>query len=952
MRLEWKILLVSIGALVLALLLGSIVNIASLRPAYTDTVLKGTFSIGHGIETLLKQRLAAGLPLESLSAMDEKLKQAVEKNPYIEYLSITDLTGLVLSHTEPSQIGRKYSDSVTLNTLGASEPLWQIFDRFDGESYYDVAIPVIDEGQAKAVIRLGYSSEVIDEKVISAVSQVLINFLVSFVLVFVFLYFILRGRFVEPLKQVTRHDFFVAEGGCDQHEQILGKDRSVAPSRTLGGKGRLEAANSRQEAGSHELKQALEREIALTEALRLSEERFRMLFEANKAVMLAIDPDTGNIIAANEAAVEYYGYTLNQLRKLNISDINTLSRAEIEIEMQKARNEERSHFVFQHALATGEVRDVEVYSGPFSWDGEQVLYSIVHDITDRKKVEAELEHIANYDPLTGLPNRRLKTDRLRQAIAFCKRNGTSVGVCYLDLDGFKPINDRFGHDTGDRILVEIARRLQATLRDEDTVSRIGGDEFVLILVDLVSLEECILVLDRVLEVVAQPIQLEETILEVNASIGLTLYPEDDVDADMLLRHADQAMYWAKEAGKNCYHLFDPQQDRQIKANRENFLLLKSALENREFVLYYQPKVDMYSSEVVGVEALVRWMHPESGITSPGGFLSLITKTDLEIELGQWVIDQALLQLSQWRDIGVELPVSVNISAHHLQYPGFVGHLRELFARYKEINPDMLELEILETASIEDTNVIYHALSDCREMGVKISLDDFGTGYSSLAYFHRLPVDILKIDQNFVQDMLDDPQDLTIVDSVVRLAHAFQHPVIAEGVESIEHASALLQLGCRLGQGFGIAKPMPADEIPLWLEQWKTNRVWQSLKNRVTQSYHIDIEVALSSHRRWIKNLIGHVTQDRELNHGQLDSKHCNFNYWFNGIGFIQYGDHPQYSEISRLHEQIHSLGYKIISIKNMGNIDYAKHRITELEALCHRFAELMEGLDNPQTEST
>ncbi|MEW8050067.1 MAG: EAL domain-containing protein [Candidatus Thiodiazotropha sp.] len=974
MRLNRKILLVTIGTLVLSLLLSSAVNIKSFRSNYTDALLTGSFGIGHSIESVLNELLALGLPLESLSGMDEKLKEVVEKNPHIEYASVTDLSGLVLFHSDRAQIGEKYNDSLTINALSANEPLRQIYNRFDGKGFYDVSIPILDEGQAVGVIRLGFPTKVIDDKVVQAVRQVIFNFLLTFIAIALLLNFFMRKQFVEPVKQLSEYAASITDGRFEKPVRIRSDDEIGTLSHALQEMGstikgqidalrrsgieleekveartqQLETANQTLQASNHDLVEALDREKRLSEALRLSEERFRMLFEANKAVMLTIDPDSGSILAANRAAAEYYGYTIDQLMKMNINEINILSKKEIAQEMSKARKEERNHFMFRHALASGEIRDVEVHSGPFIWNGKQVLYSIIHDITDRKRAEAELEHIAHYDPLTGLPNRRLKTDRLRQAIAYSKRNATSVGVCYLDLDGFKPINDRFGHDSGDKILIEIARRLQGVLREEDTVSRIGGDEFVLILTNLTSMDECILVLDRVLEVIAEPIRLDDTALEVNASIGLTLYPEDDVDADILLRHADQAMYWAKEAGKNCYHLFDPQYDKQIKANRKNVQLLKRALMKQEFTLYFQPKVDMYSCDVIGVEALIRWLHPEAGITPPGDFLSIISKTDLEIELGQWVFDHALKQMSKWLKMGLHLPVSVNISAYHLQHPGFTEHVREQFTKYTDVTPNMLELEILETASIEDTNVIYHALTNCHEMGVKISLDDFGTGYSSLAYFHRLPVDILKIDQNFVQDMLDDPQDLTIVDSVVRLAHAFQHPVIAEGVESIEHAAALLQLGCRLGQGYGIARPMPADEIPKWLKQWQGNQLWRGLKNRVTQSHHVDIEVALTSHQKWVDNLIGYISSDEAMDPGQLDSKHCNLNYWFNGIGFIQYGNLPQYSELSRLHEQVHALGYKIISNNNMGTTANAQKQINELKVLSARFIELMKGLDKVQ----
>ncbi|MES9990958.1 MAG: EAL domain-containing protein [Candidatus Thiodiazotropha sp.] len=976
MKLNGKILLVTMSTLAVLLLVSSVVNVMNFRSNYTDALLTGSFGIGHSIESILNELLGLGLPLESLSGMDRKLEEVANKNPHIKYAGVTDLTGMVLFHSNISEIGATYQDPVTKNTLTTNEPLWQIYHRFDGMSFYDVAIPVVHDKQTVGVVRLGFSTEEIEQKVMQAIRQILINFLFTFALIALILNFFLRKKLIEPVKQLSVYAESIANGRFETPVKIGSLDEIGTLSSALQEMGstinaqidtlrrsgieleekieartrQLASTNETLQASNNNLMFALEREKKLSDALRFSEERFRLLFEANKAVMLTVDPETGSILSANRAAAEYYGYSMSQLLHMHINDINTLSEEELAIEMEKAKKEERNHFIFRHTLASGEVRDVEVHSGPFIWDGKQVLYSIIHDITDRKKAEAELEQIANYDPLTGLPNRRLKTDRLRQAIAHSKRNNTSVGVCYMDLDGFKPINDRFGHESGDRILIEIAKRLQTVLREEDTVSRIGGDEFVLILTNLASLNECILILDRLLEAIIEPIHLDDTSLVVSASIGITLYPEDDGDADILLRHADQAMYWAKEAGKNCYHLFDPQHDKQIKANREHFELLKSALTNDQFTLYFQPKVDMYSCDVIGVEALIRWQHPESGITSPGEFLSLLTKTDLEIELGQWVLDHALQQLRQWQRRGLYLPVSVNISAHHLQHPGFIEYLRELFTKYSEVTPDMLELEILETASIEDTNVIYHALTDCREMGIKISLDDFGTGYSSLAYFHRLPVDILKIDQNFVQDMLDDPQDLTIVDSVVRLAHAFQHPVIAEGVESMEHASALLQLGCRLGQGYGIARPMPADGVPQWLKQWQANQLWRGLKDRVTKSHHIDIKVALSSHRRWVENLVGYVTQEKEFVHGFLDSKHCNFNYWFNGIGFIQYGNLPQYSEINRLHEQIHGLGYKLISIKNAGNKTDVKQQLAELEDLCSRFVCLMEGLSEDQSE--
>jgi diguanylate cyclase (GGDEF)-like protein/PAS domain S-box-containing protein len=970
MRLSQKILLVTIGTLSFALLLSSVINILSFRSNYTDAILTGSFGIGHSIESVLNELLGLGLRLESLSGVDKKLTDVVRNNPHIEYAGVTDLRGFVLFHDDQTQKGRKYSDPVTLKTLSSDNPLWQVYDHTSGVSLYDVAVPIKDEGRRIGVIRLGFAKSVIDEKVAESVNQVIVNVLLTFILIAILLNYFLRKQLVEPIKHLSRYAAAIANGRYRQPVQITRGDEIGTLSSALGDMGstiegqidelkrssveleekveartqQLEDANRKLQSRNHSMREALKREQELYEALRISEERFRMLFEANKAVMLTIEPDTGDILGANKAAIDYYGYPLDQLLGMQIADINVFSKEEIAQEMQRAQQEERNHFYFRHILSSGAIRDVEVHSGPIDWNGKKVIYSIIHDITDRKKAEAELEHIAYYDPLTGLPNRRLKSDRLRQAIAHSKRNGNSVGVCYMDLDGFKPINDRFGHATGDKILIEISQRLQATLREQDTISRIGGDEFVLILSNLSGIQQCTQILDRVLEEVSRPILIDDTELIVSASIGLTLYPEDDADADILLRHADQAMYWAKEEGKNCYHLFDPHHNSQVKVNRENYNLLKDALVNDQFVIHYQPKVDMYSCDVIGMEALIRWMHPDSGMKLPGEFLSLINKTDLELEMGEWVFDQVMLQLSQWQRLGIKSPVGVNISAYHLQSPEFTQKMRKLFKRYPDISPKMLELEVLESASIDDTNAIYHALTDCREMGINIALDDFGTGYSSLAYFHRLPVDILKIDQSFVRDMLDDPQDLTIVDSVIRLSQAFNHPVIAEGVESIQHASALLQLGCRLGQGYGIGRPMPAEDIPGWMKQWETDLSWRGLKNKFKQDDKVGIEAALTSHKKWVANLIGYIEQDKPLNNGQLDSKHCPFNYWLHGIGFVQFGDMQQYITINRLHEQIHVLGNKLVGLKNTGHGKLAQKGVKDLINLSNYLIESIEEL--------
>lgn len=452
----------------------------------------------------------------------------------------------------------------------------------------------------------------------------------------------------------------------------------------------------------------------------------------------------------------------------------------------------------------------------------QHYVALFTDITPMKEHEQQLEHIAHYDALTNLPNRVLLADRLQQAILQTERRKNVLAVIYLDLDGFKAINDTYGHETGDELLIIVSQRMKGALRDGDTLARIGGDEFVAVLVDLEQIGDCEPVLSRLLETASTPAVIDDIELHVSASIGVTFYPQDNVDADQLMRHADQAMYVAKQTGKNRYHLFDVDHNSSIKTERELHERICSAHQQNEFVLYYQPKVNMRTGDVIGAEALIRWQHPKDGLLPPSAFLPIIENREIGIQIGEWVIDSALTQMERWHANGLNIAVSVNIAAHQLQQHDFVTKLSALLSKHPEINPAHLELEILETSALENLREVSHIIQTCREIGVQFALDDFGTGYSSLTYLRHLPVTILKIDQTFVRDMLDDPDDLTIVKSVIGLATAFQRQVIAEGVETIAHGAMLLSIGCELAQGYGIARPMPAAEIIDWVVQWKEN----------------------------------------------------------------------------------------------------------------------------------
>ena len=438
---------------------------------------------------------------------------------------------------------------------------------------------------------------------------------------------------------------------------------------------------------------------------------------------------------------------------------------------------------------------------------------------------AQLEHMAHYDGLTQLPNRTLLTDRLQQALLHSQRRDIGLALAYLDLDGFKPVNDVHGHAVGDELLITLAQRMKQALREGDTLARIGGDEFVALLVDLDHAFACAPVLARLLQAAATPVTLGGAVLQVSASIGVTLSPHDGADADLLLRHADQAMYLAKQAGRNRYHFFDVARDAAVVSQRENLARVQLGLAQHEFVLHYQPRVNMQTGDVIGAEALIRWRHPERGLLLPATFLPIIDEHPFSITLGEWVLASALAQLAAWQAAGLRIAVSVNVGALQLQQADFVSRLQALLAAQPDVEPARLTLEVLETHALQDITQISAVMRDCQAIGVRFALDDFGIGYASMTYLKRLPADQLKIDRSFVYNMIDDPDDLAIVQSVIGLAGAFHRQVVAEGVETAAHGARLLLLGCVQAQGYGIARPMEAAELPAWVADWHAQAVW-------------------------------------------------------------------------------------------------------------------------------
>ncbi|MBA6355872.1 MULTISPECIES: bifunctional diguanylate cyclase/phosphodiesterase [unclassified Colwellia] len=456
----------------------------------------------------------------------------------------------------------------------------------------------------------------------------------------------------------------------------------------------------------------------------------------------------------------------------------------------------------------------------------QHYVSLSTDISSIKAYQGQLERITHYDLLTNLPNRVLVADRITQAMVQCQRGSQSLAVAFMDLDGFKDVNDKYGHNMGDELLIAVSQQMQAALRQDDTLARIGGDEFIAVMINLEKPEDSVPILECLLKAAANPVTVGDVIMQVSVSIGVAFYPQDGVEADPLIRRADQAMYVAKQEGKNRYHLFDTAKDNLINTQRKSINDVRTAMASDEFVLHYQPKVNMQTGEVIGVEALIRWQHSVRGLVPPLDFLPVIEGHAVSLELGEWVIDRALSQIIQWRNMGINLPVSVNISAYQVQQSNFTTRLATLLAIHPEVAPNCLELEILETSALHDISQVSATMNACCELGVRFALDDFGTGYSSLTYLRRLPAHLIKIDQTFVREMLENADDSAIVEAVIGLAKAFRRDVIAEGVETIPHGLALLKLGCQLAQGYGIARPMPAIDIPKWVSNWKADDSWQ------------------------------------------------------------------------------------------------------------------------------
>ncbi|MBI2748448.1 MAG: EAL domain-containing protein [Burkholderiales bacterium] len=650
---------------------------------------------------------------------------------------------------------------------------------------------------------------------------------------------------------------------------------------------------------------------------------------------IVITAADGGIIDINQAFTRITGYARDEVLGKNPRILNSGRQGDDYYAAMWRELQENGHWFGElwNRRKNGEVyAELQTISAVRDANGAPLQYvALFSDITTLKEHQQQLEHIAHFDALTGLPNRVLLADRMHLAMAQALRRGQMLAVVFLDLDAFKAINDAHGHEAGDQLLVMLAGRMRHTLRDGDTLAHIGGDEFVAVLTDLSDAAASQPLLDRLLDATAIPTPVAGSLLRLTASVGVTFYPQaEDIDADTLLRQADQAMYQAKLGGKNRCHVFDAERDRTVRGHHESLENIRRALRKREFVLYYQPKVNMRTGQVVGAEALIRWQHPEQGLLPPAAFLPVIEDHALAVEVGEWVIDTALAQMQTWQDAGLTVDVSVNVGARQLQQDDFVACLQMLLARHAQVHPARLELEVLETSALENITGVSAVIAACAALGVRFALDDFGTGYSSLTYLKRLPASLLKIDQSFVRDMLDDPDDLAILEGVIGLADAFRRDVIAEGVETIGHGEMLLQLGCNLAQGYGIARPMPAQALADWVRQWQPDSSWKDVP--LVSRDDVPLLFASVELRAWLKAVESHLRGQRERP-PPLDPRQCHFGSWLHGPAAKHPDTQAAFAEMDAVHDEIHRLAHTLCELQASGQADQALAGLPGLQAL-------------------
>ena len=555
------------------------------------------------------------------------------------------------------------------------------------------------------------------------------------------------------------------------------------------------------------------RHRAAEQAIRDSEERLRKFSEATSEGIVFIE--NGIIVDCNEACSRMFRIPSNELIGRANMDFVAPESVEAVTNNIRAGFERPYEVTLVRADGTHFIADVvgkDIVSG-----GRTLRMTAMRDISDRKQAEARIQFLAHHDILTHLPNRALLMDRLQILLASARRQNSMIGVLFIDLDNFKTINDSLGHFAGDELLKRVAGRLQSCLRGADMVGRLGGDEFVVVITDLSTADDIAPVAEKIAEAISEPFSLEEQILSVSGSIGISVFPRDGETPDTLIRNADAAMYLAKDRGRSNYQYFTPSLNKSAFQAMAMESGIRKAIKQVEFLLHYQPEVVAKTGEISVVEALIRWKHPELGLLGPDQFISVAEHRGLIMPIGRWVINEAIRQARVWADAGIKVPIAVNLSAVQFKQKDLV---EDIAARLREhgVSGEMLELELTESLFMEDVNAMSRILHQLKDLGITLAVDDFGTGYSSLSYLKRYPIDKIKIDRSFIRDVPVDADDVAITLAIISLATSLELKVVGEGVETQTQRTFLEDNRCELLQGFLISQPLPPDDMFEWLRR--------------------------------------------------------------------------------------------------------------------------------------
>ena len=562
-------------------------------------------------------------------------------------------------------------------------------------------------------------------------------------------------------------------------------------------------------------------------------QEYRVLFENNPHPMWIFDTDTLQFLAVNDSAVARYGYTADQFRGMTLRDIRPPEDVEaMQQTLDKVADQDAVVVSgpWTHILRDGRRIQVEVSMHSIKFEGKKARFSLVQDVTERQQLHHKLLHQAHHDMLTGLPNRLLLLDRMEHALNSAARRGKKAAVICLDIDRFKQINDTYGHGVGDQCLKMVAERLKSRLRAEDTVARSGGEEFTVVVGDLVLAEDATRVVDDLLATLRKPFIAEQYPIDVTASFGIAIYPDHGTDAATLWRSADTAMYRVKRSGGNDYVLVSQEISQSTTEANEIELFMRRALKEGGLEMYYQPEYRTHGG-MCGLEALLRLRHPKFGVVSPERFIPVAEESGLIVPLGNWVLREVCRQSEEWRRQGLDVPrVAINVSPLQFMRMDFSRQVRQAVLEMG-VAPDTLEIEMTETTVMRNLDDLARQMRDLADLGVHFSVDDFGTGYSSLQHLHQLPIERLKIDRTFVERVCQSNGTSALVQAILSLAHSLGLEVVAEGVEREEQAEALARMRCDMMQGFLFAPPQRAEDIPALIRLGHAPTRWKPLASR-------------------------------------------------------------------------------------------------------------------------